>query len=1487
MTNRNNPCPCGSGRKYKKCCIQASTAGTTAKSSIPKHLSFAALILTEFAEDLPFLPLPIHGKKKNLVHPVLNYLEENTPVSFDINICASDKIRIGINFQNAFGFSDDYNYDYDEDWEDDTLEVCFSEMTTGGVLEIEVFRNKMPDEISRNTMQVNAALMFLWMGTAKAVDRTKLPEILKDLHKFFIDIPQKKKILAKQREQLSTELKTISLVSISLSLEPILANLKNLSQIDPQISLPDKLPIGPLTFFKFSESKYQFGQRLQSLSKQYNLPDVFLSPSAPPQKTSEWNNNSLSQQLIKTIHYHFSDGAVINAGQILTTKYALLLPPDLLPGKVILNEGDSLWDQKFSNSQDHTEVLSEIDLVPKAQGFHFYGDTAAITNKIITELIVRLSSRLNRDEIKVDLNWINNTSKSCLRLSKINLAGPLPLQWESSFESKPLGRNLDSAVITGTLSLKKVEGTNGQIIALKDGYLSLESRILWLQNLSRDLQNWDYLKYGIRSESNFNFNESIRCEISTWPELKATLCAENVQAFEALKKVLQANTKYFPEAPATGKMANAMTIKMANPAKSELHLDSSGRFSLIRHLQTTNAAHEYPFLNGLSHTTLKLLKIFSVGIPGYFGHTSTELATKSREKRDFELKLLKHLGVLNLLIFESLSFRFQGVLSDGTIVKKTTDILALLEPKILALLGESQNDLLQKRCSQQLYNKLKTFMTDLSDSIQGDTETTDLRNRLLLVDGEYVLPNLLEDELRMIFAVLNHAALASNGEIFAKARFNFFSKIFPFDESRLGDFQIFNSKSRIPLEDHLANNVTLQLPYVADNKSGLLAMLSAFRPLLNVNFEFYIKGQLISELQDSEFQTEMTLAENRSADQASVGPIDWFELNPKFFLHGQEIPSQQATQLLKDGIIEYNGRFYLIPASRLPSLKRLSSFWERLQAGKKYGPNSSVSQQVFQVPKSQILEMLALRSSGIPVIGGTRWQQICNFYDRLDTDKEPLNLPRTIHADLKRYQKVGVQWLYELYRLGLGAVLADDMGLGKTLQTLAFLEKLRSENCMGSVLIVVPTSLTYNWLSEIEKFVPGLLIQIFSAKTKDGTLNFMGAHSQSIVLTTYGLMHEHKEFFQQINWNIIIFDEAQNLKTITTQRTTTARSLKSHIKICLTGTPLENHLGEFYSILDLAVPGCVGPVDEFRKTYVIPPSVLADDLRFLKLKSRPLVLRRTKQQILSELPEKTESRVSVDFENKQKKIYRDIALSYNEKIQQTIASEGENKCQIQMLTALLRLRQACSDPSALPGVTYKQTPPKLEALKDALVEIVECGQSALVFTQFLRTLERTEALLKSANLPAFTIHGGLSQSQRQKVLREFNDCPGGAVLVMTLKTGGVGLNLAKASYVFHLEPWWNPAVENQATDRAHRMGQRRAVQVYRYIMHESVEEKIEVLKARKQVTFSSIFGDHENIDSNSKVADRIDSAGSFLSKEDFNFLLSVNDERYQRGELRS
>lgn len=271
---------------------------------------------------------------------------------------------------------------------------------------------------------------------------------------------------------------------------------------------------------------------------------------------------------------------------------------------------------------------------------------------------------------------------------------------------------------------------------------------------------------------------------------------------------------------------------------------------------------------------------------------------------------------------------------------------------------------------------------------------------------------------------------------------------------------------------------------------------------------------------------------------------------------------------------------------------------------------------------------------------------------------------------------------------------------------------------------------------------------------------------------------------------------------------------------------------------------------------------------FLKQLIKPIVLRRQKNQVLQELPDKTIHLLKLDFSKKQKEIYKKVAGSQSQQIARLVQEQGELKSRLQMFTALTRLRQICSDPACLPNVSYEEIPPKVELLIDSVKEHIEKGESVIVFTQFLTTQNRISTELTRHGIFHQNMNGSTTQNKRVQILSDFETSEEPSVLVMTLKTGGVGLNLTKASVVIHLEPWWNPAVENQATDRVHRMGQNRDVSVYRYIMKDSLEEKMEILKTKKEKTFNLVFDDTESVDAESIL---LNNKG--LSHEDFHFLI--------------
>lgn len=863
------------------------------------------------------------------------------------------------------------------------------------------------------------------------------------------------------------------------------------------------------------------------------------------------------------------------------------------------------------------------------------------------------------------------------------------------------------------------------------------------------------------------------------------------------------------------------------PQKSltQLHLQENGEFYLQHEARVPG--QKTLLRKGWTSKAEIYLETLSQGLPFLLNIEARELASRRRAQREWDLKLLKHLGVLRYVFLETLSWHFTGALSDGAAVS-AEELFSSLHGKIHALLVPAESGVLARESSlAELCSKavLACFedVTRLLLKSLGETES------FLCEQGEILLEGVLEREARLLFVLLKRAALQSGGEFFKKSRSGF----------------------------------SLQL----DKDGGDLVFL---QELIPHGFKLFYKEQALQELADEEFRMDFLLE-----TPSEKKDFNWFELNPRFFLRGEEVDAERFLSLGEGGVVEYEGKLFLLPRKALPSLRRLEFFWQKLQKGRAESTKKKKGEMIYQLPRHQVLELLALRASGIPLRGDEEWRRLCAFYDSLGKDREERPLPPSLRAELKAYQKTGVRWLQDLYQMRLGALLADEMGLGKTLQTLAFLEDLRGKEELGAVLVVVPSSLIFNWQSEMQKFTPALSARVFSRRDQDRIGRQLELKEPVVVLTTYGLLLEHGEFFNQYPWNVLVFDEAQNLKNITTQRASAARSLRARFKICLTGTPMENHFGELYSLVDLLVPGSLGRKEDFQRQFVRAETLSPELLQDLKLRLKPLLLRRTKKEILDQLPQKQETRVSIAFEERQKKIYRDIALAYNRRVQEAMASQGEAQVQLQMLTALLRLRQVCSDPGALPEVSYELVPPKLETLRDSLREITEAGESALVFTQFLKTLEHSAELLRETGIPVFVLHGGLSVVQRQRVLAAFQaETSGGAVLLMTLKTGGVGLNLTKASYVFHLEPWWNPSVENQATDRAHRLGQTRAVQVFRYIMHESLEEKMEMLKEHKERRFQALFTEAETTLTHSPAA--IEAGNSRLSKEDFDLLLGLS-----------
>lgn len=447
--------------------------------------------------------------------------------------------------------------------------------------------------------------------------------------------------------------------------------------------------------------------------------------------------------------------------------------------------------------------------------------------------------------------------------------------------------------------------------------------------------------------------------------------------------------------------------------------------------------------------------------------------------------------------------------------------------------------------------------------------------------------------------------------------------------------------------------------------------------------------------------------------------------------------------------------------------------------------------------------------------------------------KKRLEAP-PIQGSLRPYQMDGLKWLDYLRAHDLGGCLADDMGLGKTVQTIALLSRIYPEQKTPSLLIM-PRSLLFNWRRELDTFCPALRHQIFHGADRD----LDAAMENHIVLTTYGMLRNNIEAFLQRQFWYVILDESQAIKNCDTQTTQAVLALKAKHRLALSGTPVENNLGELYSLFRFLNPAMFGSATDFNRNYAAPihHNDDAEASRELRKKIYPFILRRLKRDVLKELPEKVEQILYVDMSPEQRKLYDGRRRFYYETIKRRIDEEGIQKNKFFILEALMELRQAASIPETKSeGVILS---PKREALTDRLQDAVSNGHKALVFTNFLATIEYVASDLEQCGIESLVMTG--ATRNREELVKRFQTRDAAKVFLMTLKTGGVGLNLTAADMVFIFDPWWNAAAEAQAVDRTHRIGQDKTVFTFKLIARDTIEEKILELQTRKKRLFDSIL----------------------------------------------
>jgi superfamily II DNA or RNA helicase len=461
--------------------------------------------------------------------------------------------------------------------------------------------------------------------------------------------------------------------------------------------------------------------------------------------------------------------------------------------------------------------------------------------------------------------------------------------------------------------------------------------------------------------------------------------------------------------------------------------------------------------------------------------------------------------------------------------------------------------------------------------------------------------------------------------------------------------------------------------------------------------------------------------------------------------------------------------------------------------------------------------------------------------------------PEGFVGRLRDYQCEGLAWILFLQRFSFGGCLADDMGVGKTAQVLALLEMRRALRCTGQPvapsLIVVPKSLLFNWKEEAKRFTPRLRVLDHTGMTREGN-DFAAS---DVILTTYGTLRRDILSLKDLEFDYVILDEAQAVKNADTESSKAVRLLRARYRLGLSGTPVENHLGELWSLFEFLNPGMLGAASAFKVAGGTWRNPTEDTRRLLAQALRPFILRRTKQQVAQELPPKSEQTIYCEMEMAQRKLYDELRQHYRESLLKRIETDGMTKSKIQVLEALLRLRQAACHPALLDPQRRGDPSAKLEALLAQLREVLDEGHKALVFSQFTSLLNIVRERLNESDIVYEYLDG--ATRDRQARVERFQTDPRCSIFLISLKAGGVGLNLTAAEYVFILDPWWNPAVEAQAVDRTHRIGQQRPVFAYRLIARDTVEEKILELQNSKRDLAAEIIGAESSVIRNLKPED--------------------------------
>ena len=564
---------------------------------------------------------------------------------------------------------------------------------------------------------------------------------------------------------------------------------------------------------------------------------------------------------------------------------------------------------------------------------------------------------------------------------------------------------------------------------------------------------------------------------------------------------------------------------------------------------------------------------------------------------------------------------------------------------------------------------------------------------------------------------------------------------------------------------------------------------------------------------------------------------DWFELNVAVEFEGAEASLPDLLQAVRKGdnfVRLSDGSQGMLPEEWLSRYSVLAGMGDVVGDAVRFRPSQAM-----------ILDALLDAQDH-----ATRDRDFTSFCRKLKTFSgiKPRTAPRTFRGDLRDYQKEGLGWLHFLREFHLGGCLADDMGLGKTIQVLALLENRRTQQAKSKAkrkpsLVVVPKSLVFNWIEEASRFVPKLAMLNYTGLDRHERLSTEG-DSADVMVTTYGTLRNDILPLKEMEFDYVVLDEAQAIKNAASQSAKASRLLQCDHRLAMTGTPVENHLGELWSLFEFLNPGMLGSSAMFQKLTAATndEASRATALDTLSRALRPFMLRRTKAQVLTELPGKTEQTITCELPPKQRRMYNELRDYYRLQLSAKVEELGVNKAKIHVLEALLRLRQVACHPGLVDKTKASEGSAKLDTIVEQLRQLADEGHKALVFSQFTTLLALLKPRLDKEGIRYEYLDG--KTRNRQERVNHFQNDESCSLFLISLKAGGHGLNLTAADYVFILDPWWNPAVEAQAVDRAHRMGQDRHVFAYRLISKDTVEERIlQLQKEKKQLADAIVSAD--------------------------------------------